>query len=182
MKKTLNQEDFIAANLNAMEHFQSVAETALNAVESLAALNLNIARENFDTAAAQGKALITAKTPQEAATLTVEKVQPAAEKAASYSKQVYEISSGAAQEISNLFKAQFEQVQNSVKEAAEAMIKSAPFGSDVAMAAMKQAEAAAAKAYDNLNDAVNKAKEIAEENMGKVTKTTAKPAARKAAK
>ena len=182
MKKTLNQEDFIAANLNAMEHFQSVAETALNAVESLAALNLNIARENFDTAAAQSKALIAAKTPQEAATLTVEKVKPAAEKAASYSKQVYEISSGAAQEIGNLFKTQFEQVQQSVKEAAEAMIKSAPFGSDVAMAAMQQAEAAAAKAYGNLNDAMNKAKEIAEDNMGKVAKTAAKPAARKAAK
>ena len=181
MKKTLNQEDFIAANLNAMEHFQSVAETALNAVESLAALNLSIARENCDNAAAQGKALMGVKTPQDVATLTVEKVQPAAEKAAAYSKQVYEISSGAAQEIGNLFKAQFEQVQNTVKEAAEAMIKSAPFGSDVAMAAMKQAEAAAAKAYGNLNDAVNKAKEIAEENMGKVTKA-AKPAARKAAK
>ena len=181
MKKTLNQEDFIAANLNAMEHFQSVAQTALNAVESLAALNLSIARENCDNAAAQGKALMGAKTPQDVATLTVEKVQPAAEKAAAYSKQVYEISSGAAQEIGNLFKTQFEQVQNAVKEAAESMIKSAPFGSDVAMAAMKQAEAAAVKAYGNLNDAVNKAKEIAEENMGKVAKA-AKPAARKAAK
>ena len=181
MKKTLNQEDFIAANLNAMDHFQSVAETALNAVESLAALNLNIARENCDNAAAQGKALMSAKTPQEIATLTVEKVQPAADKAAAYSKQVYEISSSAAQEIGNLFKAQFEQVQKSVKDAAEAMIKSSPFGSDVALAAMKQAEAAAAKAYDNLNDAVAKAKEIAEDNMGKVAKAT-KPTARKAAK
>ncbi len=179
MKKTLNQEDFIAANMNAMEHFQSVAQTALNAVESLAALNLNIVRENCDNAAAHGKALMGAKTPQEVATLTVEKVQPAAEKAAAYSKQVYEISSGAAQEIGNLFKAQFEQVQNSVKEATEAMIKSAPFGADVALAAMKQAEAAAAKAYGNLNDAVNKAKEIAEDNMANVRKA-AKPAARKA--
>lgn len=180
MKKMLNQEDLIAANVNAMEHFQSVAETALNAVESLAALNLSIARENFDSAAAHGKALMTAKTPQEVATLTVEKVQPTADKAAAYSKQVYDISNGAAQEIGNLFKSQFEQVQKSVKEAAEAMIKSAPFGSDVALAAMKQAEAAAAKAYENLNDAVSKAKEIAEDNMGKVTKAAAKPAARKA--
>ena len=61
------------------------------------------------------------------------------------------------------------------------MIKSSPFGSDVALAAMKQAEAAAAKAYDNLSDAVAKAKEIAEDNMGKVAKAT-KPTARKAAK
>lgn len=180
MTKNFNQEDFIAANLNAMEHFQSVAATALSAVESLAALNLNIARENLDAAAAQSKALAGAKTPQEVATLTVENVQPAAEKAAAYSKQVYEISNGAAQEIGNLFKAQFEQVQKSVKQAAETMIKSAPFGSDVALAAMKQAEEVANKAYANLNDAVSKAKAIAEENMANVTKT-AKPA-RKAAK
>lgn len=183
MKKTFNQDEIMSANLAAMEHFQSVAETALNAVESLASLNLNIAREHCDNAAAHSKALMSAKTPQEVATLTVETAKPSAEKAVSYSKQVYEISTGAAQEIGNLFKNQFSKVQDAMKEAAEAMIKSAPFGSDVALAAMKQAEAAAAKAYDNLNDAVSKAKEIAEANMAQVTKAAgaAAPKARKAA-
>lgn len=183
MKKIFNQDDFMSANLAAMEHFQSVAETALNAVESLASLNLNIAREHCDKAAAHSKALMSAKTPQEVATLTVETAKPTAENAITYSKQVYEISTGAAQEIGTLLKNQFSKVQESVKEATEAMIKSAPFGSDVALAAMKQAEAAASKAYDNLNDAVNKAKEIAEVNMANVTKAAgaAAPKARKAA-
>lgn len=179
MAKTFNQEDFVATQLNALSQFSSVAETALNAVESLAALNLSAAREHLGNAAAHGKALISAKTPQEVATLTVESVKPSAEKAAVYSKQVYDISSGAAQEIGNLFKTQFEEIQNSVKQATEAVIKSAPFGSEVALAAIKQAEEAAAKAYSNLNEAVDKAKVIAEENMASVAKT-AKPSARKA--
>lgn len=181
MTKNLNQESFIAANLAAMEHFQSVAASALNAFESLAALNLSVVRENCDHAATNGKALLSAKTPQEVATLTVESVKPTAEKAAAYSKQVYEISNGAAQEISSLFQNQFSQVQRTFKDAAEAMIKSSPFGSDVALAAMNQAEAAANKAYGNLTDAMNKAKAIAEGNMAQLAKAS-KPAARKAAK
>lgn len=174
MTKAFNQEDFVAAQLNALSQFSSVAQTALNAVESLAALNLSVARDQVDHTAAQGKALIGAKTPQEIATLTVESVKPNAEKAAVYSKQVYDISSGAAEEIGNLFKAQFDEIQNSLKQATEAAIKSAPFGSDVALAAIKQAEDAATKAYANLNEAVNKAKAIAEENIASVTKS-AKP-------
>lgn len=181
MNKYLTQDRFIVTNLNAMERFQSVATAALNAFESLAALNLSIVRESCDNAATNGRAMLSAKTPQEVATLTVETVKPNAEKAAAYTSQVYEISNGAVQQISDLFKSQFEQMQNSVNEAAEAMIKTSPFGSDVGMAAMKQAQATAAKAFENLNDAIKKAQIIAEENIAHVAKAS-KPVTRKAGK
>lgn len=171
MTTTLNQQEFIAAQVNAISQFQSVAQTALNAVESFAALNLNAFREGFEKAAAHGKDLIGAKNPQEVATLTVASVKPNSEKAAEYSKSVYAISSEAAQEIGDLFKAQFEEVQKSVKQATQTAIKSFPFGSDIALAAVKQAEDAATKAYDNINTAVSKAKAIAEDNFASVTKT-----------
>ena len=164
-----------------MEHFQSIAATALDALESLATLNLSTVREGCDSAAANGRALLSAKTPQEVATLTVETVKPGAEKAAGYTKQVYEISNGAAQQISDLFKIQFEQLQNSINQAAEAMVKSSPFGSELGLVAMKEAQATAAKAVGNLNEAVKKAQSIAEENMAHVAKV-AKPTARKAGK
>ena len=47
MTKTLKTEDLIAANTAAIAHMQSVANTALAAVESLAALNLGFARESL---------------------------------------------------------------------------------------------------------------------------------------
>lgn len=181
MKQSITQQDIMAANIAAMNHFQNVATSALNAVESLAALNLSMTREHYDHASNHSKALLGAKTPQEFAKLTVEKVQPTAEKAVAYSKQVYDISTGAAEEIFNLVKSQFEDAQKSVKEAAEGMLKSSPYGSEVALAAMNQAEAAATKAYANLNDVVSKVKSVAEANIANATKT-AKPAARKAAK
>ena len=48
-----------------------------------------------------------AKTPQEAAALQAQLAQPAVEKAVSYSRSVYEISTGAAEELNKLFQSKF---------------------------------------------------------------------------
>ena len=47
MTKMMNTEDLIQANTAAIANMQSVANTALAAVESLAALNLGFARESL---------------------------------------------------------------------------------------------------------------------------------------
>lgn len=63
MNKTFKTEDLIAANSAALAHFQSVANTALAAVESLAALNLGFARESLENSSKNTHAALGAKTP-----------------------------------------------------------------------------------------------------------------------
>ena len=104
MTKNFNPEDLIAANSAALAHFQSVANTALAAVESLAALNLGFARESLENTSKHTHAALTAKTPQEVAALQSKAVQPAAENLVTYTRTVYEISTGAAKEIADLIK------------------------------------------------------------------------------
>lgn len=169
MNKTLKTEDMIAANAAAIAHMQSVANTAMAAVESLAALNLGFARESLNNSTKQAHATLTAKTPQEAAALQAQAVQPAAENLLTYTRTVYEISTGAAKEIGELIKGQFDQLNKAAQEAAENAAKSAPFGADVALAAVKQAVAAGNAAYEKFNQATLQAAELAEANMSKAT-------------
>jgi len=169
MTKTLNTEDMIAANTAAIANMQSVANTALAAVESLAALNLGFARESLTNSTKQVHAAIAAKSPQEAAALQVQAAKPAAENFLTYTRTVYEISTGAAKEIGDLIKGQFDQLNKAAQEAAENAAKASPFGADVAVAAVKQAVAAGNAAYENFNKATQQAAELTEANIAKAT-------------
>ncbi|HBI82819.1 MAG TPA: granule-associated-like protein [Alcaligenaceae bacterium] len=169
MNKTFKTEDLIAANSAALAHFQSVANTALAAVESLAALNLGFARESLENSSKNTHAALGAKTPQEVAALQAKAIQPAAENLATYTRTVYEISTGAAKEIADLIKGQFDQLNQAAQEAALNAAKASPFGADVALAAVKQAVAAGNTAYENFNKASKQATEMAEANIAKAT-------------
>lgn len=169
MSKTLNTEEMIAANTAAIAHMQSVANTAMAAVESLAALNLGFARESLTNSSKHAHAALSVKTPQDVAALQSAAAQPAAENLLTYTRTVYEISTGAAKEIADLIKGQFDQMNKAAQDAAESAAKAAPFGADVALAAVKQAIAAGNTAYENINKVAQQASEFAEANMTKVT-------------
>ena len=136
MTKMMKTEDMIAANTVAIANMQSVANTALAAVESLAALNLGFARESLNNSSKQAHAALSAKNPQEVAALQAQAAKPAAENAA----------------------------------------KSAPFGADVALAAVKQAVAAGNAAYANFSKATQQATEMAEANISKATSAAVRAA------
>ncbi len=180
MTKPFNAEDLIAANSAALAHYQSVANTALAAVESLAALNLGFARESLENTSKHTHAALSAKTPQDVAALQSKAVQPAAENLMAYTRTVYEISTGAAKEIADLIKGQFDQLNQAAQEAAVNAAKASPFGADVALAAVKQAVAAGNTAYENFSKATKQAAEMTEANITKAT--TAAVRASKAAK
>ena len=169
MTKTLKTEELIAANTAAITHMQSVANTALAAVESLAALNLGFARESLNNSTKQAHAALSAKNPQEVAALQAQAAKPAAENVLTYTRTVYEISTGAAKEIADLIKGQFDQLNKAAQEAAETAAKASPFGADVALAAVKQAVAAGNAAYENFAKATQQAAELTEANIAKVT-------------
>ena len=182
MTKQFNTDDLIAANSAALAHFQSVANTALAAVESLAALNLGFARESLETSAKHAQSAISAKTPQEIAALQSQAVKPVAENLMTYTRTVYEISTGAAKEIADQFKNQFDQLNKAAQENALSAAKNAPFGSDVALAAVKQAVNAANSAFDNLNKAAKQAAEFTEAGVSAATSAAVKAAGSKAKK
>lgn len=188
MSNFVTPEQFAAANKTNVETLLTLANTAFASAERLAALNLNTARSLLEDGVANTKALLAAKDVQELVNLQVSLAQPIVEKAVAYARSVYEISSQSQEEMSKVFEGQVAEMNKGVATALDKAAKSAPAGSDVAVAAVKSAIAAANSAYDSMSKAAKQVAEIAEANVAaatnatvKAVSTTAKTAAKKAA-
>jgi len=177
-------EQFASANKATVDSLLSLANTALASAERIAALNLNTARSVLEDSVSNTKALLAAKDPQEALSIQASLTQPSVEKAAAYSRSVYEISAQTQEELSKMVEAQFGDFQKTVAGLLDKAAKSAPAGSDVAVAAVKSAIAAASSAFDNMNKAAKQVAEMAEANVAAATNATVKAAGatKKAAK
>lgn len=169
-------EQFAAANKASVDAMLSLANTALASAERIAALNLNTARSMLEDGMANSKAVLGAKDPQEAVTLAVAQAQPAVEQAVAYNRSLYEISAQTKDEVAKVLEAQFADYQKQVAGLLEQATKNAPAGSDVAVAAVKSALAAAGTAFDNMKNVVKQAAEIAEANIATASNATVKAA------
>ncbi|MEY2632820.1 MAG: hypothetical protein RIR00_1474 [Pseudomonadota bacterium] len=171
---TFAPEQFAASNKAAVDSLLSLANTALASAERIAALNLNTARSILEDGVSGAKALMGAKDVQEALSIQASLAQPNVEKAVAYSRSVYEISAQAQEELSKNLENQFGGFQKQVADLLDKAAKSAPAGSDVAVAAVKSAIAAATSAFDNMNKAAKQVAEITEANVAAATNATVK--------
>ena len=167
-------EQLAGVNKATVESLLTLANTAFASAERLAALNLNTARTMLEDSVANAKALLAVKDLQELMSLQSAFAQPIVEKAVAYSRNVYEISAQTQEEMSKVFEAQFAELNKNVAAVLDKAAKSAPAGSDVAVAAVKSAIAAANSAYDSMNKAAKQVAEIAEANVTAATNATVK--------
>ena len=173
---SINTEQFAAANKAAVDSLLSVANTALASAERIANLNLETARAAFEDSAANTKALLGAKDVQEAISIQASLAQPNIDKAVAYGRSVAEISTQTLEELAKLVEAQFGDFQKSVAGMLEKAAKSAPAGSDVAVAAVQSAIAAATSAFDNMRKSAQQVTALAQNNIAAATSATAKAA------
>lgn len=167
-------EQFAATSKANVESMLTLANAAFASTERLAALNLNTARSFLEDGVANTKALMGAKDVQEFVTLQSAMAQPAVEKMVAYARSVYEIATQNQEEASKLLEGQMAEVNKGVAAALDKAAKSAPAGSDVAVAAVKSAIAAANSAYDSMSKAAKQVAEIAEANVAAATNATVK--------
>ena len=179
-------EQLNATSKANIEALLTLANTAFASAERLAALNLNTARTMLEDSVANAKTLFGVKDIQELANVQSSLAQPSLEKAIAYSRGVYEIATQTQDELSKVFEAQFAELNKNVSSVLDKAAKNAPAGSDVAVAAVKSAIAAANSAYDSMTKAAKQVAEIAEANVAAATSATVKavataPKAKKAA-
>lgn len=180
-------EQLAGANKANVETMLTMANTAFASAERLAALNLNTARTLLEDSVNNAKSLLTAKDAQELLAMQTALAQPAFEKAIAYSRSIYEIATQTQDEFSKIFDSQYVEINKNVTSALDKAARSAPAGSDVAVAAVKSAIAAANSAYETMNKAAKQVAEMAEANVAAATTATVKavgaaaPKAKKAA-
>jgi phasin family protein len=167
---TVNTEKFVAANKAAVDSLLSVANTALASAERIAALNLNTARAALEDTVSGVQAIAGAKSPQDIASAATALTQPAIEKATAYARSIYEITSQSQGELTKMIEAQFGDFQKTVAGLVEQATKSAPAGSETALAAVQSAMAAATSAFGNMNAVAKQFAEQAQTNVAAATK------------
>ena len=155
---------------------------AFEGVEKLIELNIQASKAAMAESADKAHALLAVKDAQELIAMQAAMVQPLAEKAAAYSRHVYEIASGTAAEFNAAAESQSAEAQKKFMTVVDNAAKNAPAGSETAVAVMKSAVAAANNAVESVQKAVKQATELAESNMNTLAATavsTAKTTAKK---
>lgn len=164
------------------ETLVTLGNTALASAERLAALNLNTARSLWEDGIALVPALFGVKNPQAFVALQSTLAQPVAEKAVAYSRSVYAIMTETQGEVARVVESQFAESSALIAGALDKAAKNGPAGSDVAIAAVKSAIAAANSAYDNMTKATRQVVDITEANVSAATNATVKAVGSAAAK
>ena len=169
-------EQIAAAQKANAEVMFNLANAMFSGAERLLALNIETARGAFEDGVANSKALFAVKDPQDLVKLQGTLVQPAVDKAVAYARNAYEIAVQTNDDVAKQIEAQLADANKGVVASLDKLAKNAPAGSDVAVAAVKSALAAANSAYDNLNKVARQATEAAQANVIAMTNATMKAA------
>jgi len=179
----MTAEQFVAAHKANIETLFGLTNKAFEGVEKLVELNLQVAKAAMGEAAETTKAALSVKDAQELMALQAGLLQPAAEKAAAYSRHLYDIAAATSAEVSKVAEETAADAQKQFMSVVDTAVKNAPAGSENAVALVKSAVAAANNAYENIQKATKQATDVAEANFQAVSSSVVKaaPKARRAA-
>lgn len=166
MNMTIDQ--VVAAHKTNMDTLFGLTGKAFEGAERLIELNVSASKAALGEAQAHAAAMLTVKDAQELLALQASMLQPMAEKAASYGRHVYDITSSTAGEFGKVYEAKVAETQKTVIAVVDNMAKNAPAGSETAVAVMKSAVAATNNAVEAVQKAVKQATDVAEANFNAV--------------
>ena len=167
-------EQLVAAHKANVETLFGLTNKAFEGVEKLIELNLQVAKTSLSEVAEATKAAMSVKDAQELLALQASLLQPAAEKAAAYSRHLYEIVAGTNAEVSKVAETTVADTQKKVLAVVDTAVKNAPAGTENAVALVKSAVAAANNAYESVHKAAKQAAEVTESNFQAMTNTAVK--------
>ena len=157
----------IAEQVNDMNNHALLAATrlsklSLDSAERLLALQIGFAKSALGDATRNAKTSAGTQDVQQLLALRTKAAEEAMAQWMEYSRGLYEIASEAQSELSKLAEERLANLQGAITEAVDQAAKSAPAGSDVAVAAMKSSLAAVTSAFDAFNKAARNAASFAD--------------------
>jgi len=166
-------DQFLAQQKTSIETLFGLSHKAFEGVEKMLALNVQASKAALAEAATHTQAMLNVKDAQELLALQSGVMQPLAEKAAAYSRHLYDIASNTTSELSKAVEGQTAEFQSKVVNLVDGAVKNAPAGSETVVAVYKSTMAAATNAYESMQKAVKQASDMAEANLNAVSNTAA---------
>jgi phasin family protein len=170
----MTAEQVLSAHKANVETLFGLTGKAFEGIEKLVELNLQVAKAALGEVAETTKAALSVKDAQELLALQAGLLQPAAEKAAAYSRHLYDIASATNAEVTKVVEATASESQKKFMSVVDTAVKNAPAGTENAVALVKSAVAAANNAYESVHKAAKQAAEVAEANFQTITSTAVK--------
>jgi phasin family protein len=164
-------EQIVSVQKTNVETLFGLTNKAFEGVEKLIRLNLQVAKTAMTEAAANTEAALSVKDAQELLALQSSLLQPAAEKAAAYGRDVYEIAASTGAEVTRVAQATSAEAQAKFMSIVDTAVKNAPAGTENAVALVKSAVAAANNAIESVQKAAKQAAEGADANFQAMSST-----------
>ena len=164
-------EQIMSAQKSNVETLFGLTGKAFEGIEKLIELNVQVAKSAMSEAAQTSKAVLSVKDAQELMALQASLMQPAAEKAAAYSRYLYEIAASTGAEVTRVAEATSADAQAKFMSMVDTAVKNAPAGTENAVALVKSAVAAANNAIETVQKATKQAAEVADANFQAMSST-----------
>ena len=160
-----NNDQLIATQESNVEALAGLSEKAFASFEKLIELNMAASKALLGESISHLQALTEVKDAQELMTLQSSLAKPMAEKAASYSRHLYDIVSGSSADFTKVFESASAESQKNVTELLETSLKNAPAGSEAAVAVIKTAMTAGNNAVETAQKSAKQAAQLVESNI-----------------
>jgi len=165
MMSPLTPEQITAAQKANLDTLFGLTNKAFEGFEKLVHLNQEVVKSTLAEIRDDVQKALSVKDPQELLALQASLTQPFAGKVLSYGRQVYEIATSTQAEFTKVAEARYEAQSRRVQTLVDDIAKSAPTGSEAAVAVMQSAITAANTAYETIHNATQQAVEIVEGNF-----------------
>ena len=173
----MTTEQMMAAHKSNVETLLGLTSKAFEGVEKLVELNLQVAKAAMSEMADTAKATLSVKDAQELMALQAGMLQPVAEKAAAYSRHLYDIAASTTAEVTKVAESTAADAQKKFMALVDTATKNAPAGSENVVSLVKSAMAAANNAFDGVQKAAKQATDVAEANFNAISATAVKATA-----
>jgi phasin family protein len=170
----LTAEQLMAAQKANVETLFGLTNKAFEGVEKLVELNLQVAKTALGEAGSAATAAMSVKDAQELLSLQASYLQPTAEKAAAYTRHLYDIAAATNAEVTKVAEMQLADSQKKFMGLVDSAAKNAPAGTENAVALVRSAVAAANNAFESVQKAAKQAADVAEANFQAMTTTAVK--------
>lgn len=169
-----SNDQLIATQKSSVEAFAGLSEKAFSSLEKLVELNMAASKALISESISHLQALAEVKDVQALVALQSEMLKPMAEKAASYSRHLYDIVSGSSAEINKVLESASAESQKTVTQLLETSLQNAPAGSEAAVAVIKSAMTAGNNAVETAQKSARQAAQLVESNMNSMSTVSQK--------
>ena len=170
----LTPEQLAAAQKANLETLSGLTNQALQSIEKLVELNMQIAKQSLGDSMSSAKKALEVKDIQQLLAHQAETVQPMAEKIMAYSRHLYELVHETQASFTKSAEKEMQAGQTKMNALVEDWTKNAPAGSDAAMHVIKQAIASANNVFETSQKAVKHAVEVTQTNLSNATSSVEK--------